>query len=121
LNAVGDVLGFKVSGLFAWLMWRANYLSKLPGLQRKLQVFLEWTLELVFPRDISLRWSAASTWRWAYLLSRSAVEYLTLAKRKATVDQGPSAFRDQRVADFMRADPVVVRETDSVGSALKNV
>ena len=29
-----------------------------------------------------------------YLLSRSAVEYLTLAERKAIVDQAPSALRD---------------------------
>jgi len=54
-----------------------------------------------------------------YLLSRSAVEYLTLEERKAIVDQAPSALRDKRVADFMRADPVVVREADSVGSALE--
>jgi hypothetical protein len=31
LNAVGDILGFKVSGLSAWLIWRAIYLSRLPG------------------------------------------------------------------------------------------
>jgi NADH:ubiquinone reductase (H+-translocating) len=54
-----------------------------------------------------------------YLLSRSAVEYLTLEERRAIVDQAPSALRDKRVADFMRGDPVVIRETDSVGSALK--
>jgi NADH:ubiquinone reductase (H+-translocating) len=206
LNAVGDVLGFKVSGLFAWLMWRGIYLSKLPGLQRKLQVFLEWTLELIFPRDISLldikmtevvgrvylekgdpvydigdpafsfyviekgqvelsdkngpvralrrgqhfgerellqnlkrqfkatavepttllalnkatfEALAQNSLALGYLLSRSAVEYLTLEERKAIVDQAPSALRDKRVADFMRTDPVVVRETDSLGSALK--
>jgi CBS-domain-containing membrane protein len=55
LNAVGKVFGFKVSGLLGWLMWRAVYLSKLPGLERKLKVFIEWTLELLFPRDISLQ------------------------------------------------------------------
>jgi NADH dehydrogenase len=54
-----------------------------------------------------------------YLLSRSAVEYLTLAERKALVDRISAGLGDQRVADLMRADPVVVRETDSVGSALK--
>jgi NADH:ubiquinone reductase (H+-translocating) len=54
LNAVGKVFGFKVSGLLGWLMWRAVYLSKLPGLERKLKVFIEWNLELLFPRDISL-------------------------------------------------------------------
>jgi NADH:ubiquinone reductase (H+-translocating) len=53
-NAVGKVLGFKVSGFLGWLMWRATYLYKLPGLEQKVKVFFEWTLELVFPRDISL-------------------------------------------------------------------
>jgi NADH:ubiquinone reductase (H+-translocating) len=53
-NAVGKVLGFKVSGFLGWLMWRATYLFKLPGLEQKSKVFIEWTLELLFPRDISL-------------------------------------------------------------------
>ena len=53
-NAVGKVLGFKVSGFLGWLMWRATYLFKLPGLEQKSKVFFEWTLELLFPRDISL-------------------------------------------------------------------
>src|ERR1700737_1455405 len=54
LNAVGKVFGFKVSGFLGWLMWRAVYLSKLPGLERKLKGLIEWNLELLFPRDISL-------------------------------------------------------------------
>ena len=53
-NAVGKVLGFKVSGFLGWLMWRATYLYKLPGIEDKLKVFFEWNLELLFPRDISL-------------------------------------------------------------------
>jgi len=52
--AVGKVLGFKVSGFLGWLMWRATYLYKLPGLEQKVKVFFEWNLELLFPRDISL-------------------------------------------------------------------
>jgi predicted transcriptional regulator len=36
-----------------------------------------------------------------------------------TVNRASSALRDKRVADFMRADPIVIRETDSVMSALK--
>src|SRR6516162_213158 len=52
--AVGKVLGFEVSGLLGWLMWRATYLFKLPGLEQKVKVFFEWNLELLFPRDISL-------------------------------------------------------------------
>jgi NADH:quinone reductase (non-electrogenic) len=54
LNAVGKVLGFKVSGFLGWLMWRATYLYKLPGLEQKSKVFFEWNLEFLFPREISL-------------------------------------------------------------------
>lgn len=40
------------SGLMAWLMWRAIYLGKLPGLERKVRVMSDWLIELFFPRDI---------------------------------------------------------------------
>ena len=53
-NAVGKVFGFKISGVPAWLMWRATYLYKLPGLEQKLKVFIEWNLDMLFSRDISL-------------------------------------------------------------------
>jgi len=42
----------RFSGLLAWLMWRGIYLSKLPGVERKVRVLLDWTIELFFPKDI---------------------------------------------------------------------
>jgi len=39
-------------GLLAWLMWRGIYLGKLPGLERKIRVLVDWTVELFFPKDI---------------------------------------------------------------------
>jgi NADH dehydrogenase len=42
----------RFSGLFAWFMWRGIYLMKLPGLERKIRVLMDWTIELFFPRDI---------------------------------------------------------------------
>jgi len=42
----------RFSGLLAWLMWRGIYLSKLPGMERKIRVLMDWTVELFFPRDI---------------------------------------------------------------------
>ena len=42
----------RFSGLFAWFIWRGIYVSKLPGLERKIRVLMAWTLELFFPRDI---------------------------------------------------------------------
>jgi NADH dehydrogenase len=42
----------RFSGLLAWLMWRGIYLGKLPGLERKIRVLMDWTVELFFPKDI---------------------------------------------------------------------
>lgn len=41
----------RFSGLLAWAAWRAIYLSKLPGFERKIRVLFDWTIELFFPRD----------------------------------------------------------------------
>jgi NADH dehydrogenase len=53
-TAVAEVLGVKFSGLFAWWLWRTIYLCKLPGIDRKLRVMIDWTLEMFLPRDINL-------------------------------------------------------------------
>ncbi|MDX1679173.1 MAG: FAD-dependent oxidoreductase, partial [Akkermansiaceae bacterium] len=53
-SAVANVFGMNFSGLLAWFFWRSVYLAKLPGLDRKLRVMTEWTLELFFPKDINL-------------------------------------------------------------------
>jgi NADH dehydrogenase len=52
-KAVAEVLGFHFKGFVAWWMWRTIYLAKLPGTARKLRVMIDWTFDLVFPRDIS--------------------------------------------------------------------
>jgi NADH dehydrogenase len=51
-SAVAEMFGFKVSGFLAWLMWRAIYLMKLPGIDRKLRVATDWFLDMVLPPDI---------------------------------------------------------------------
>jgi hypothetical protein len=50
-RGVAEVFGHRFSGLPAWLMWRTVYLSKLPGLDRKVRVGLDWLADLVFPPD----------------------------------------------------------------------
>jgi NADH dehydrogenase len=49
---VARILGFNFSGFFAWWMWRTVYLSKLPGLDKKVRVAFDWTLDLLFPKDV---------------------------------------------------------------------
>jgi len=51
-TGVGQIFGFNFSGFFAWWMWRTIYLSKLPGLDKKVRVAFDWTLDLLFPKDV---------------------------------------------------------------------
>ncbi len=53
-SAVAEVWRFRFSGFFAWWLWRTIYLFKLPGMERKVRVAMDWTLDLFFRRDIVL-------------------------------------------------------------------
>jgi NADH dehydrogenase len=52
-SAVADMMGVQLRGFIAWFAWRTIYLSKLPGIARRLRVTIDWTLDLFFPRDIT--------------------------------------------------------------------
>jgi len=49
---VARIFGFNFSGFLAWWLWRTVYLSKLPGLDKKIRVAFDWTLDLLFPKDV---------------------------------------------------------------------
>jgi NADH dehydrogenase len=51
-TGVAEIAGVKFSGIVAWWLWRAIYLSKLPGIQKKVRVALDWALDLCFSKDI---------------------------------------------------------------------
>ena len=52
-SAVVEMLGMRFSGFLAWFIWRTVYLLKLPGWERRLRVALDWTLDLLFRRDLT--------------------------------------------------------------------
>lgn len=52
-KGVAEVAGIALTGLPAWLLWRAYYLSQMPTLGRKLRVFVEWTWGMFFRPDIT--------------------------------------------------------------------
>ncbi len=52
-SGIATFLGMNISGFWAWLIWRNVYLSKIPTLDKKIRVFLDWTIDLFFDRDIS--------------------------------------------------------------------
>jgi NADH:ubiquinone reductase (H+-translocating) len=51
-TGVANILGVNFSGFLAWWMWRTIYLSKLPGFEKKLRVAFDWTLDLIFSKDL---------------------------------------------------------------------
>ena len=53
-KAVAQLPGDRVlTGFLAWFLWRSYYLLRLPGLDRRLRVAFDWSLEVLFPRDIA--------------------------------------------------------------------
>lgn len=49
---VAQILGIHISGFPAWFLWRTIYLMKLPRIEKKIRVALDWTLDLVFSKDL---------------------------------------------------------------------
>jgi NADH dehydrogenase len=51
-TGVARIMGFNFSGVIAWSLWRGVYLSKLPRIEKKIRVVLEWLLDVIFTKDL---------------------------------------------------------------------
>jgi NADH dehydrogenase len=51
-TGVANILGVNFSGFVAWWLWRTIYLAKLPRLEKKIRVALDWTLDVLFSKDL---------------------------------------------------------------------
>lgn len=51
-TGVANILGINFSGFLAWWLWRTIYLLKLPRFEKKLLVALDWTLDVLFSKDL---------------------------------------------------------------------
>jgi NADH dehydrogenase len=52
-SAIATIFGLHLHGFVAWWIWRTVYLSKIPSLDKRIRIFLDWTIDLFFDRDIS--------------------------------------------------------------------
>lgn len=52
-SAVAQIFGMKISGLFAWFLWRCIYLAKIPGIKPKVRISMDWLVHLLFPPDLA--------------------------------------------------------------------
>jgi NADH dehydrogenase len=51
-TGVANILGVNFSGFVAWWLWRTIYLMKLPRFEKKIRVALDWTLDVLFSKDL---------------------------------------------------------------------
>lgn len=51
-KAVAEVFGVRVSGVFAWLLWRSFYIAMLPSFVTRLRIALNWLFDYFLPRSI---------------------------------------------------------------------
>lgn len=50
-NGIGILLGHKVHGFAAWLLWHTYYLANLPTFEKKWRVIIDWTMDILFKKD----------------------------------------------------------------------
>ena len=50
---IAEVMGMKITGFWAWILWRNYYLTKMPNLEKKIRVWLDWNIDLFSRIDIS--------------------------------------------------------------------
>jgi len=51
--AVGEISSVKISGKFAWWLWRTIYLFKFISWKKRLRIVASWSMNIFYPRDIT--------------------------------------------------------------------
>jgi NADH:quinone reductase (non-electrogenic) len=51
-KGVAEIYGVKLKGFPAWFMHRTYHMSRMPTLNRKVRIIIDWTLALCFRRDV---------------------------------------------------------------------
>jgi NADH:ubiquinone reductase (H+-translocating) len=52
-KGVADVFGIKVKGFLGWFLHRSYHLWAMPTVGRRVRIAVDWTIALLFPRDIT--------------------------------------------------------------------
>jgi NADH dehydrogenase len=51
---VASLMGYSITGLLAWVIWRSYYLSHLPTFEKKVRIGSDWVINLFFGTDLTL-------------------------------------------------------------------
>ena len=53
-TGIATIFGHSMFGIIAWLIWRSYYLSKIPTFGKKLKISVDWSVDFILARDITL-------------------------------------------------------------------
>ena len=53
-SGVAIINRLEIHGFIAWTIWRAYYLFRLPTIHKKVRVMADWTIDLIFRRDVTM-------------------------------------------------------------------
>jgi NADH dehydrogenase len=53
-SGVAIIFGIKIHGFIAWWLWRTYYLANVPNVSKRLEVMIDWTIHLLFKRDVAI-------------------------------------------------------------------
>ncbi len=56
-QGVANILGMKVEGFGAWVLWRMIYLMKMPRFGRRIRVALDWFIDSFTRHDVAQLWA----------------------------------------------------------------
>jgi len=118
-SAVAEMFGMRFSGFLAWFMWRGVYLLKLPTWSRRCKVALDWTWDLLFPRDLSfLNTDASLNVAHAYFLPGDYIHHQgELARTFCIIDEGEVEALQVRPPDPEEKLIAVLSKGDFFGEA----
>ena len=51
-SGVAEIAGFRLTGIFAWMLWRFIYIGLLPSVTARIRVALNWLFDYFMPRTI---------------------------------------------------------------------
>ena len=53
--AIGEIYSLHIAGRFTWWLWRTVYLFKFASWKKRVRIVIDWTLDIFYPRDITVK------------------------------------------------------------------
>jgi len=53
-SGVASLMGYGISGVLAWIIWRTYYLLHLPTFEKKIRIGTDWAINLFFGTDLTM-------------------------------------------------------------------